>query len=115
MFEYILLEIFKSVMPTRVVWYRRYTDIVHLYSKILPETLEIIRTNLHLEDLVDTNDLNYNSRSFQGLRTSNLLLTTLTLCDLTDYFEFVLPWIKICVYLVSFYVNLKKILIRILS
>lgn len=113
MFEYILLEIFKSVMPTRVVWYRRYTDIVHLYSKILPETLEIIRTNLHLEDLVDTNSLKYNPRRFQGLRTSNLLLTTLTLCDLTDHFEFVLPWIEICAYIVLFYVYFQKILIRI--
>lgn len=108
MFEYILLEVFKSFMPTRVVWYRGSTVIVHLYSNFLPETLEIIRTNLHLEDLVDTNILKYNSRSFQGLRSSNLLLATLTLCDLTEHFEFVLPWIEICVYIVLFYVYLKK-------
>lgn len=104
MFDYILLEVFKSFMPTRMVWYRRTNVIVHLYSTFLPETLEIIRTNLHLEDLVDTNGLKYNSRRFQGLRTSNLLLTNLTLCDLTDHFEFVLTWIEICVYIVLFYV-----------
>lgn len=111
MFEYISLQVFTSFMPTRVVWYRGSTVIVHLYSKSLVEILEIVRTNLHLEDLVDTNSLKYNSRRFQGLRTSNLLLTTLT-CDLTDHFEFVLSWIEICVYIVLFYVYFQKILIR---
>lgn len=112
MFECILLEVFKSFMPTRVERYHRTTVIFHLYSKFLPETLEIIRTNLHLEDLDDTNSLKYNSRRFQGLRTSNLLLAALTLCDLTDHFDFVLPWIYsfiLCLFSKNTHKNIVKI------